>query len=136
MRRFAQALALLAALTFVATACASSKATGLPAGPTEEPTTAECGIIEMTDSPLAFVPEECSVKVGATVTWENASLLHTVTAEPDSPIQFDSGNIEGGGEFTFTFEEAGVVPYYCKAHTSPGLRRPGTMIGTITVEAA
>jgi plastocyanin len=135
MRRYAQALALLATLAFIASACASSKATGLPPGPTEEPTTAACGTIQMTDS-LHFEPAECSVKVGATVTWENGGILHTATSEPDSPIKFDSGNVQPGGEFKFTFEKAGVVPYYCKAHTSPGLRTPGTMIGTITVEAA
>jgi plastocyanin len=136
MRRIAPVLALLGALAILTSACASSKATGLPAGPTEAPTTAACPAeIEMTDT-LRFEPQTCSLKVGTTVTWTNGSIQHTVTSEPDSPVEFDSGTVAGGGEYSFTFETAAVVPYYCKLHTGPGLRTPNTMIGTITVEAA
>ena len=135
MRRLAHALALLGVLAMLTSACASSKATGLPDGPTESPTTAACdGTIDMTDA-LKFEPENCTVKVGATVTWTTVgSAPHTATAEPTAPIKFDSDTVASGAEFTFTFEQAGTVPYYCKLHTAAGVRTG--MIGTIVVEAA
>ena len=136
MRRIAPALALLGALAILASACASGKATGLPTEPTEAPTTAACPpAIEMTDT-LLYEPKTCSVKVGTTVTWTNGGIIHTVTSEPDSPVKFDSENIAPGAEYSFKFETAAVVPYYCKVHTAAGARLPTAMIGTITVEAA
>jgi plastocyanin len=51
-------------------------------------------------------------------------------------VQFDSGQINTGEDFEFTFDTAGEIPYYCKLHAAPGARAPGTMIGTIVVEAA
>jgi plastocyanin len=136
MRRIAPALALLGALAILATACASGKATGLPSGPTESPTTEVCdGTIDMTDL-LKFEPQECTIKVGTTVTWVNGNIIHTATSEPDAPVKFDSGSVAAGGEFKFTFDQVATVPYYCAAHTAPGVRNPAAMIGTIVVEAA
>ena len=133
MRRFSFA-ATFAALALLSAACASNKATGLPSGPTEEPTSAACPTIEMTDT-LKFEPAECTVAVGAPVVWRSGpAVAHTVTAEPDAPVQFDSGQVDAGGEFTFTFQTAGEVPYYCKLHAAAGARQG--MVGTITVEAA
>lgn len=134
MRRFAHALALVASLALLTTACASGKATGLPAGPTEAPTSAICsGKIEMNDQ-LKFVPENCTVKVGTTVSWTTVgSAPHTATSEPTAPVKFDSDQVATGAEFPFKFEQAGTVEYYCKLHTSAGTR--AGMIGTIVVEA-
>lgn len=138
MRRIAPALALLGALAILASACASGKDTGLPAEPTEGPTTAACPEeIQMTVD-LKFVPANCSVKVGTSITWTTVagSSDHTATSEPDAPVKFDSGIVKAGDSFSFTFETAAVVPYYCKVHTAAGARLPDAMIGTITVEAA
>lgn len=135
MRRLAYALALFAALALLTTACASSKATGLPTGPTEAPSSAVCpATIEMTDQ-LKFVPDKCEVKVGTTVTWEvTGSAPHTVTSEPTAPVKFDSETVAAGNEFTFAFSAAGEVPYYCKLHAAAGAR--SGMVGTIVVAAA
>ncbi len=135
MRRIAPALALFGALAILTSACASSKATGLPTGPSEEPTTAACdGTIDMTDA-LQFEPEKCAIKVGTTVTWTTAgSVPHTATAEPDAPVKFDSASVAAGASFEFTFEQAGTVPYYCALHTAAGTRTG--MVGEIVVEAA
>lgn len=134
MRRFAHALALVASLALLGTACASNKATGLPEGPTEAPSAAVCdGTIEMNDE-LQFVPENCTIKVGATVTWTTVgSAPHTATAEPTAPVKFDSGQVDAGGEFSFKFDQAGEVEYYCKLHAAAGAR--AGMVGTIVVEA-
>lgn len=133
MRRFTQAFAVLAALAMVATACASGKATGLPAGPTEAPTGGL--IVTMPGTQLKFDPESLSnVKVGDTVTFDNnGSLPHTVT--PEVATDFTGSEImNAGDEFKVTFSKAGTIEYYCKLHSAAGARTG--MVGTIVVVAA
>ncbi len=78
-----------------------------------------------------FVPNTLTVKVGTTVTWVNQdSYIHTVTSGT-SPSErsglFDSGNLNGGKTFSFTFDKAGTYDYFCILHFSLG------MIGKIIV---
>lgn len=78
----------------------------------------------------SFQEAEISVPVGTTVVWESqTSLPHTVTADDGS---FDSGSLTNGGTFSFTFDEAGEFPYYCKFHGGSG---GAGMSGVITVES-
>lgn len=138
MRRFATSMSLVAMLALALGACASNKATGLPAGPTTAPPGSVCtGTVDMTDT-LKFEPEKCTVKVNTTVVWKNVgtSLPHTVTAEDIKT--FDSGDaskaIPPGGEYKFTFSKTGEFPYFCRLHAAQGAR--SGMVGTIVVEAA
>jgi plastocyanin len=58
-----------------------------------------------------FNPESLTVKVGATVTWANASK----TAEgltSDTANLFDSGSLNTGAVYTFTFTQAGTFTYH------------------------
>ena len=78
--------------------------------------------VEIAD--LAFAPDELTVAVGSEVTWvNNDTVAHTATSDDDV---FDSGNLDEGQEFSFTFDEAGTFPYFCQVHP--------TMRGTIIVE--
>lgn len=73
---------------------------------------------------FAFGPDELTIPVGTTVTWTNEdSAPHTATAEDGS---FDSGRLERGDSFSYTFEEAGEFAYFCDIHPN--------MKATITVE--
>lgn len=81
----------------------------------------------------AFDPEELVVPVGTTVRWVNEdSVVHTVTSGESDGTRgtpdgvFDSGDMADGDEFTFTFDQAGEYPYYCRPHP--------WMIGTVVVE--
>ena len=78
-----------------------------------------------------FIPDTLTVKAGTTVTWVNQDgYVHTVTsgASPnDRSGLFDSGNINGGGTFSFKFDKAGTYDYFCIPHFSLG------MIGKIIV---
>ncbi len=68
---------------------------------------------------FAFAPETLSVPVGTTVTWTNdEDSLHTVTSgTPERPSSlFDSGEIDTGVEFPYTFEEPGSYPFFCARH--------------------
>ena len=64
--------------------------------------------------------------VGDTVTWTNTDgRPHTVTSDGGA---FDSGNLDEGGAFSFTFSEPGTYTYHCNYH--------GEMQATIVVQAA
>ncbi len=79
---------------------------------------------------ISFNPSTKTVSKGTKLTWVNKdSFAHTVTSgNPGSPDgSFDSGNLGGGGSFSYTFNSAGTFKYYCKIHGS-------AMIGTITVQ--
>lgn len=74
---------------------------------------------------LAFGPAELTVAAGTTVTWTNdeAGIPHTTTSDDGV---WDSGTLQPGGSFSFTFDEPGSYPYSCTIHPS--------MSGTIVVE--
>ncbi|MBI4312339.1 MAG: cupredoxin domain-containing protein [Chloroflexi bacterium] len=69
-----------------------------------------------------YVLPTLNVNVGTTVTWAQRDLEgHTVTA----PGLFDSGILDEGKTFSYTFTKAGTYTYTCTLHPS--------MTGTITV---
>ncbi len=74
---------------------------------------------------FAFSPSAITVKKGTTVTWTNKdSTTHTVT-EVDSKSGPNSGNLEPGKSYSFTFNTPGMFSYHCAIHTN--------MTGTVTV---
>ncbi len=65
---------------------------------------------------ISFAPDALEVAVGDTVTWTNEDPVpHTVTADDGA---FDSGNLDQGGSFDQTFDEAGEFTYHCEVHPS------------------
>jgi len=78
---------------------------------------------------FAFDEAAMTVAVGTTVTWTNEDgAPHTVTADDGA---FDSGNMDSGDVFSFTFEEPGTYAYFCEYHGGAGGQG---MAGTITVQ--
>lgn len=76
------------------------------------PTRAATHSVQIQDS--TFGPVTLTVSVGDTVTWTNADdRPHTVTAGGG---QFDSGNLDPGQTFSFTFTEPGTYAYVCSYH--------------------
>lgn len=72
---------------------------------------------------FAFSPATLTVKVGTTVTWTNKDNVgHTATS--DTGV-FDSGMLQKGESYSFTFSQAGTYPYFCAPHPY--------MVGTIVV---
>ncbi|MGK5698284.1 cupredoxin domain-containing protein, partial [Streptomyces sp. URMC 128] len=56
------------------------------------------------------------VEVGQTVPWTNHdSVPHTVTTTK-APVKFDSGTLEKGDSWSYTFTKAGTYEYYCAVH--------------------
>jgi plastocyanin len=78
---------------------------------------------------FAFVPQDITISAGTTVTWRNDdNAPHTATADDKL---FDSGDMAAGDEFSYTFTEPGVYPYYCVWHGAAGGQG---MAGTVTVK--
>ncbi len=80
-----------------------------------------------------FTHQDQTVSVGTTVAWQNGdSAPHTTTSgEPGAQTDtWDSGALQTGGGFSFTFEEAGTFSYFCTIH--PSMRATVT----VTEEAA
>jgi plastocyanin len=77
--------------------------------------------IEIKD--FAFNAPSIEIASGTTVTWtNNDSTPHTVS---QSGGGFESGKIDPGGTFSFTFDEPGTYDYFCQFHAN--------MKGTIIV---
>jgi plastocyanin len=73
---------------------------------------------------FAYSPRSMTVKVGQSVTWDNADAApHTVTK---SQFRFDSKGLGRGRRYTRRFTDPGRFQYLCALH-------PG-MSGTVTVK--
>jgi LPXTG-motif cell wall-anchored protein len=73
-----------------------------------------------------FSPATVTIGVGETVTWtNNGAAPHTSTGPT-----WDSGTVNPGGSFSFTFNTAGTFDYICEFHVALG------MTGTVVVQAA
>jgi plastocyanin len=78
--------------------------------------------IEIAD--FAFSPPTLTIMAGESVTWTNTDpVVHTATSGA-----FDSGDLDTGESFTFTFTTPGTFDYLCTPHPS--------MTGRIVVQAA
>lgn len=90
--------------------------TAQPATPTVEPTaaaTAASASVSIFD--FGFNPEVLEISTGTQVNWRNdGPSPHTVTFD-DGP---DSGTLEAGETFEFTFDTAGTFDYICTIHPS------------------
>ena len=101
---------------------------------------ADAVVVELTDT-LKFLPETLKIKVGDTVEWRNIGFIrHTVTLDPEMVSNaenvivpkgaetFDSGWVNDGQSFRYTFTKAGLYRYVCLPHET------AKMIGDIIVE--
>ena len=75
---------------------------------------------------FAFSPSTLTITAGESVTWTNSDqVVHTATSTSGA---FDSGDLDPGESFTFTFTTPGTYDYLCTPHPS--------MTGRIVVQAA
>src|SRR5438874_1253219 len=63
---------------------------------------------------FAFNPQNITVTTGTIVRWTNiGSVTHSSTSDTN---MWDSGVLNPGQQFTFTFTTLGNVPYHCSVH--------------------
>jgi plastocyanin len=92
------------------------------ATPTAGEATGAQAAVEIKD--YAFTPATLTVAAGTTVTWTNNDAVpHTATASDGT---FDSGNLNPGQSYSFTFHTPGSYAYVCQYHAG--------MMGTIVVQ--
>ena len=73
---------------------------------------------------MRFEPSNLTVKPGTTVTWvQDSNMPHTVTGQAD---ELRSGTLNGGQQFSHTFDATGRFDYGCDFHPS--------MKGSVIVE--
>lgn len=75
----------------------------------------------------AFDPPAVRIDAGTEVTWEWVSDGHTVT-HIEGPGEFETEIENEGFDFSYTFEEAGIVLYECTPHAAIG------QLGAVVVE--
>jgi len=130
MSHYRKVLVVLLALALLATACAAGTGSQAPTAPAATSAPAAGGAAQqIIMKNLKFAPAQVTIKAGTTVTWVNQDgFAHTVTAgaRGNPTGLFDSGNVDGGKSFSFTFKDPGTYPYNCAIH-------PG-MDGVITVQ--
>ena len=60
------------------------------------------------------------IKAGTKVTWENRDNTQHTTSSTASPPIWDSGILNPGQDFSFTFSTAGTYSYICNVHPMAG----------------
>jgi len=113
------------ALSCTATVIAAALWTLLPAP--QGAGAADAPVAVATNAPIvvhtkdfAFKPLELKIPAGTTVTFVNDDdAAHTVTAAAlgdDKKPLFDSGNMDKGQKWSFTFKKPGTYQYLCAYH--------------------
>jgi plastocyanin len=93
-------------------------------GPTATPTVScTTGTTDVSIVDFAFDPQVVTIRAGSTIRWtNNGQAPHTSTS---TTAVWDSGTLNNGQQFSFTFNTPGSYPYICTIHPS--------MTGTIVV---
>lgn len=88
-----------------------------------------------------FDKNDVEVPVGSTVTWENKdTVYHTVNSnDPAGPL--NSGNVNAGQTYQYTFTAAGSYYYHCIPHSAPlagqtGGQNYSGMVGVVRVTSS
>ncbi len=89
----------------------------------------------MFDTPAKYHPDPVKIKVGDTITWVNkGDTVHTATTDPSTAPDpswasvpkgaetFDSGYLNSGDTFSYTFKVPGTYKYFCTTHVKEGMK--------------
>ncbi len=98
-----------------ALAAEEAKMTAAEAATTPAPTARPvANAVPVTIKNFAFTPLTVTIPAGTTITWTNRdAIAHTATADDKT---FDSGNLNPGQSFSFTFDKPGTYSYICTYH--------------------
>jgi len=98
-------------------------------------------VVKMIDMPATYQPSTLTIKVGETVEWKNVgNSVHHASSDPSTAVNpsevsnppgakpFDSGFLQPGQSFTYTFTVPGTYKYICAPHETSG------MLGEVVVK--
>jgi plastocyanin len=91
-------------------------------------------VVRMVDMPATFQPAQLTIKVGETVEWKNVgNSVHHASSDPSTAVNpaevsnppgakpFDSGFLQPGQNYTYTFTVPGTYKYICAPHETSGM---------------
>jgi plastocyanin len=91
-------------------------------------------LVKMIDMPATYEPAVLTIKVGQTVEWKNVgNSVHHASSDPSTAVNptevsnppgakpFDSGFLQPGQSFTYTFTVPGTYKYICAPHETSGM---------------
>lgn len=91
--------------------------------------------VKMFDTPAKYMPNPVKIKVGQTIKWVNTGeTIHTATTDPAQAPDpsfasvpkgaetFDSGYMNAGDTWSYTFKTPGVYHYFCVTHVKEGMK--------------
>jgi plastocyanin len=91
-------------------------------------------VVKMIDTPATYEPAVVTIKVGETVEWKNVgNSVHHASSDPSTAVNpaevsnppgvkpFDSGFLQPGQSFTYTFTVPGTYKYICAPHETSGM---------------
>src|SRR4030042_2991066 len=85
-----------------------------PVTTTPAPVTTTPAPVSVAIKSSTFVPDIVEISKGTTVIWTNDDgVKHTITSISGA---FDSGNIDPGKTYSYTFNQAGPFEYRCAKH--------------------
>jgi plastocyanin len=98
-------------------------------------------LVKMIDMPATYEPAKITIKVGETVEWKNVgNSVHHASSDPSTAVNpaevsnpqgakpFDSGFLQPGQSYTYTFTVPGTYKYICAPHETSG------MLGEVVVK--
>ncbi len=99
------------------------------------PAFAETVQVKMFDTPAKYNPDPVKIKVGDTINWVNTGdTIHTATTDPSQAPDktwasvpqeaetWDSGYMNSGDNFSYTFKVPGTYKYFCTTHVKEGMK--------------
>jgi len=106
-------IGLIAITGLIAFACNKGNSYTAPAPPPDGTSPVKIAMRDM-----SFVPATVTVTKGTVVRWQNDdAYAHTVNSNDGTT--FSSGNINGGGSFSYTTTVTGTFNYHCLIHGLP-----------------
>jgi len=113
LRRWLVGGVVLAGVVALSAVCITAFGGGNAGDSQQEPVISDEAQVPVTIQGFTFQPDDLTVGVGTEIVWENRDgAPHTATGEGE----FDSGQLERGDSYTFTFDEPGTYEYICEIH--------------------
>lgn len=118
-----------AALLFAGSGGSAAAATTAQAGTARPAAGYDDGtVVDMKDND--YLPQTLTVKPGTEIRWDNEGRTEHNVIPDDRSQGWQSTSIKPRKDFSHTFDQPGVVGYYCSFHGAPGVGMYGTVIVT------
>jgi plastocyanin len=114
--RITAGLALLIGILSISVGCTRDDMPDMNGNGGDNNDTTSPGVNEVFIQNMAYNPSSLTVQANTTIKWTNKDgVAHTVTSDTGL---FDSGSMNNGSTFSYTFKNPGTYFYHCTPHPS------------------